>query len=285
MPLYSATGDAVQFEARVLTTDAIERKLTFYGIPDIVYAPETCVIFAMESGTEIILSFADIQVDDSVKVCGVRQDDNSVLANRIRIYGECDSDPCDLHFRDTIVSIDYALGTFSVAGRSELIAIDENTLIWGNILEQVPGGLEGSSSVIDDGLSFGKARPDANYHYRARDTLYEFTDLAVGDIVEIGADIIDSETLLARSIKLVDCQVKICAEFSANIATLDCGTRAITFEGLNWIGEVCPGAELLDIDGDPILLCDFSAGDYVTVKGFPQEGDALFICSMIKTIP
>ena len=285
MPQYAITTDQVQFAARVMTVDVAEQKLTFYDVAEIVYADEGTVVFTMESGAEVVLAFSDIQVDDSVKVCGTRQDDNTVLANRIRIYGTCEEDPCDIHFRDTIVSIDYAAGTFTVAGRSELITIDENTIIWGNLRKLVPGGLDATGYTADNGQPLLKARPEHAYHTQERDTIYEFTDLEVGDVVEVGADIFDPATLLARSIKLVNCEVKACTEFTAYIATLDCDARTVTFEELTWLGEVCPGAELLDIDGNLITLCDFSVGDYVTVKGFPLEGDALFISMMTMTTP
>jgi hypothetical protein len=38
-------------------------------------------------------------------------------------------------------------------------------------------------------------------------------------------------------------------------------------------------------DGAPITLDEFSAGDYVDVKGFPLDGDSLKNCQMAQTAP
>lgn len=278
-----AVGDPVQFDARVMSTDPATRMLTFYNTSDIVFAAEDCEIFTMVAGVEVPLTFSDIQVDDSVRVCGTLQDDNSVLANRIHLYEDCEPDPCDVSFRDTIISIDYAGGTFMVAGRTETIQIDENTLIWGNILTRLPGGLDALGYVADDGQALAKVRPDNGYHTGANDTILAFSDLHIGDVVDVGADIIDANTLLARSIKLVNCEAQISVEFIADLVTLDCDNRLVTFDAQDWIGQVCPGAELFDALGNPIALCDFSIGDNVVVKGRPIEENILYISSMTMT--
>jgi len=269
-PLFAATGDPVIFDARVATTTPATRTLTFIGTSEVVVAADDCEIFKMEYGIEIPILFTDIAVNDSVHICGVRQDDGTVLANRIHVFGVCndeDPDPCDVSFRDTITSIDYVAGTFTVAGRTEVIHVDENTIIWGTFPAKVPGSLDEIGYLTDDGAAVLKGRADYGYHTQAADTFYLFTDLKVGSVVDVGADIIDANTLLARAIKLIVCvEVAVSEEFTATLATVDCDNRLVTFTGLSWIGQVCPGAELFDANGDPITFCDFAAGDQVMVK-------------------
>jgi hypothetical protein len=285
-PFFAPTGDQIQLTGKVATIDPAARTLTLdvYGYP--IVAADDCEIVRMEYGVEIPVTFDYIKVGDSILSCGQIQEDYSILAQRLRIYGECDNEPvCDVSFRDTIVTINYAAGTFTVAGRTETITIDENTLIWGRNVVQEPGGADVLGFVADDGQAVLKLRPDHGYHSDVVDTVFEFTDLKAGDVVEVCANVVDPGTLLALSIKLANCDFRVCTEFSAYLATIDCDTRIVTFEGLSWIGTVCPNAELLDLDGNPVTLCDFAVGDYVTIKSFPLEGDSLYICRILATEP
>jgi len=269
----SQSASNIQFASRVATIDLAERKLTFTGVSYVAIATDDCEIVRLDGGTETPILFSDIQVGDSARVCGILQADNDVLANKIRIFAESECPDYDLAFRDTIATIDYAAGTFTVTGRSEVILVDDNTVIWGHTslaLAAGDGGDGGEGNIVKD--------------TRIR-IYYEFTDLAVGHVVEVRADIVSPDTLLAVSIKVANCSFKKSVEFSAYLASVDVPARIVTFDGLPWIGVVCPQAALIDLDGQPLTLADFAAGDFVAVKGFPLEADTLYICLMQKTEP
>jgi len=279
--LYLAPGDPVQFAARVATTDQNQLMLTFEGCNDTAVAYRNCQIVRLENDTEAPVPFVDIHPGDSVEVNGVRQQNGYVYAHRICICQSL-SGQYDLAFRDTIVTIDYAAGTFTVAGRSETIVVDSNTLIWGNIIVKHYGDPHQfqNRNQISAGSCASKLNPD--YYVTTRDTILALTDLAPGDVVEVRAKIIDEATLLAVKIKVANCTDKVCVEFTATLASVDVDARIVTFDGLAWIGNVCNGVRLIGLDGEPLTLADFAPGEIVAVKGIPLEGDALRICQMEK---
>lgn len=266
--------DQVQFDGVVETTDVTALTLTFVGMSEIVVAADDCEIVQIVSGVETPLEFADIQVGDSVRVCGFPQEDGTILANHLRVFGDPVCPGYDVVFQDNIAAIDYTAGTFTVAGRTETIMTDENTVIWGKI-----GGYDQNVSL----KAFDENGDNGN-KYRlknARDTFFVFTDLQVGDLIEVKANFIDSTTLLAGSIKLATCNWKDqCLQFEATLSSIDVATRIVTFDALVWIGAICPGAVLTGPNGEPLTLGDFSTGDLVAVKGFPLEGDTLQISQM-----
>ncbi|MEW5923381.1 MAG: DUF5666 domain-containing protein [Candidatus Zixiibacteriota bacterium] len=275
-PVFLIAGDPIQIQARVATTDPAQKMLTFVGRTEIAVADEETDIFTIQQGVEVPVAFDYIKVGDSVQVCGTLQENGYILANRIRIYVESDCPDYDLSFRDFITSIDYAAGTFTVSERTETITTDDATVIWGvegGKLEfdmQDAANNSGTSSKVVVG-----SVPNSRY------VEYAFSDLKVGDVVEVRAYIVNSTTLLAGSIKLAGLNFnEQCTEFDAVIASLDCNTRLVTFEDFNWIGYVCPGAVLTAADGTLLDLCDFAVGDNVAVKGLPIEGDSLKICVM-----
>jgi len=279
--LYMAPGDPVKLAARVATTDQNQLMLTFEGCNDTVVAFRNCQIVRLENDTEAPVPFADIHPGDSVEVNGVRQQNGYVYAHRICI---CDATggQYDLAFRDTIVTIDYAAGTFTVAGRPEVILVDSSTLIWGNIIVKHSGDRNRYQNKYAVSPGTCAAKPNPDYYTTTRDTILIFTDLVPGDVVEVRAKIVDEATLLAVKIKVANCMDKVCVEFTATLASVDPDTRIVTFDGLAWIGNVCNGARLIGLDGEPLALADFVPGDVVAVKGIPLEGDALRICQMEK---
>ena len=263
----------IQFSSRVATTDSAERKLTFTDVSYVVIAPDDCEIFRVDEGTETPILFSDIQVGDSARVCGILQTDIDVLASQIRVFANPECPDYDVAFRGTIATIDYAAGAFTVTGRTEVILTDDNTVIWGR--EQASLSFAASDGGSDGVGEIGKATR----------IYYEFTDLAVGHVVEVMANIAGPDTLLAAFIKVANCSFKISVEFSAYLASVDVSSRIVTFDGLSWIGDVCLQTALLGLDGQPLNLAEFAVGDFVTVKGFPAEADVLSICLMQKTEP
>ena len=240
-----------------------------------IVADADCYVFTMVEGAETPITFDEITLGDSIQACGNYLDGSTFLANRIRVYGENECPDYDVSFRDTIVAIDYAAGTFTVIGRSETIKVDENTLIWGLL------GNSNSLGGTDDFSPSGGGTIEESKDQRLTYITYTFTDLEVGDIVEVKAFIEDETTLLAAVIKVANCADKQSLTFTATLATVDCDTRIVTFDGETWIGAVCPGAILLDADGAVMTLCELQTGDLFAVKGFPLEGDTLKICEMV----
>jgi len=273
---HAQAGEPVQFAARVATVYQVERMLMFAGQPDTIIAAQECVIVRLNNEQETPIPFEDIHPGDSAQVNGVRMQNGSVLAHRIRI---CES--WDVAFRDTITSIDYAAGTFTVAGRSEVITTDSATVFWGNIV--VRHQLNRYQNQEQSAGCLLRLNPE--YFTTAHATPLVFTDLEVGDVVEVRANIIDESTLLAVMVKVANCNDKECVTFSAALATVDVDARTVTFDGLDWLGTVCNGARLIGLDGEELTLADFAVGDYVAVKGFPVDDQTLKICEMVKTLP
>jgi len=278
------TGPA-QFVAQVQTTDQNQRMLTFEGEPDTVIALQNCQIVRLQNDHETPIPFEGIGPGDSAYVNGVRMQDGYVYAHQLLVCsGDCDGLCFDVSFRDTIATIDYAGGSFTVLNRDETITVDGNTLIWGVVTRHYGG----PTCTKQEGSSDNAAGEGPGHSYtKVRDTVLLFSDLEVGDVVEVRADVVDSSTLLAGKIKLAGCNdiEKRCVEFSDYLGSVDSQTGLVTFENYAWIGTVCPSASLTDLDGAPITLDDFSAGDYVDVKGFPLDGDSLNICQMAQAAP
>lgn len=179
----------------------------------------------------------------------------------------------DTAFWGTISSIDYEAETFTLTDRPETILIDENTIIWARIGNHtnIAGG------VVDPGSSDGDGTTKVKF---ARDTIFTFTDLAVGFKVRVKVQFVDEATLYAGSVKLLNCYDTKCVVFADNLATMDVPTRLVTFETSAWTGEVCPGAILTGAAGESLTLGDFSPGDPVTVKGFVLAEETLRISEM-----
>jgi len=273
---YAQAGEPVQFAARVATANQSERMLTFAGCPDTVIAAHECVIVRLNNEQETPIPFEEIQPGDSVQVNGVRMQNGSVMAHRIRI---CES--WDVAFRDTITSIDYSSGTFTVAGRPEVITTDSATVISGNHITRHEWNRYQNREQSAGCL----LRQNPEYYTTSRTEPLVFTDLEVGDVVEVRADIVDESTLLAVMVKVANCNDKQCTTFSAALATIDVDARTVTFDGLDWLGTVCNGARLIGLDGEELTLADFAVGDYVAVKGFPVDDQTLKICEMVKILP
>lgn len=275
-PLLTAPPDGqVQFVAVVATADAMTHTLTFDGIDYVVIADDDCEIVRITAGDETVVEFADIVAGDSLKVCGLTQEDGTILAHRIRIYCTCDADCInyDIKFRDRIVTIDYAGGSFTVAGMTETILIDGNTVIWTTL-----GGGMAAGETDYTGDQSGPVSRDAGI----RRVELAFTDLAEGYIVQVKAIIEDAATLRAVEIKVAGESYEECNRFEAVLAAVDLDTRTVTFDGLDWIAVICPNALLSDAEGAVLGLEDFAAGDLVSVKGFPLESDTLKVCALTK---
>lgn len=273
------TPENYQFAARVQATDQNRKMIMFQDRPDTVIAQQHCEFARHCFGFQFQVEFSDIKPGDSVQVQGEKHQDGYMYARRIQV---CTADPggrWDVSFKDTIATIDYTLGTLTVANRSELITIDENTEIFGVTVTITDPADNGRGGGGDAALGYpGGSGP----HYA--DTSLSFTDLAVGDVVTVHAMYVDETTLLATCIRLTDCAEinKKCIEFVDQLASVDLDTRIVTFVGQTWTGEVCNGAQLIGLDGEELTLADFALGETVAVKGFPVTEQTLRISKMEK---
>lgn len=264
----AALAEQVQIEGRVATTDVSLRTLTLVGQDYVITASADCEIVSISAGVETPLEFGDIEIDDSVRVCGILEDAQNILANRIRVFlpGDCPDYIC---IRDSIATIDYAATTFTVYNRTETIVIDENSVIWSVVGHSYRSLGDGEGPVAE--------RFQNKFD---RDTILAFTDLFVDAVVEVKATVLDPTTLYAVSIKLAGSNFKQCVTFEAFLASVDVDNRLVTFDDQAWAGSVCQGAKLLGLDGEPLTLADFAAGDFVAVKGFALSEDTLQVCLM-----
>ncbi|HOD66321.1 MAG TPA: hypothetical protein PLR32_06360 [candidate division Zixibacteria bacterium] len=268
---------AVRYAARVETVNRDRRMLTFAGKPDSVIANLNCAVVRLNGNSEAPVPFDEINPGDSVQLYGERNQNRYVYARHL---GVCSpgGGGYDVAVRDTITSIDYAAGTFTIAGRTELITVDSETVIWTNlrILHEQPdeNGRDRMGMALSDG---------GNFYRSDHDSILAFTDVAVGDVIELRADIVNETTLRAAVIKLTPECLSRCLAFSDRLATIDVAARLVTFENETRICWVCPGAKLRDRDGAEITLADFAVGDFVAVKGYPLAGDTLKISQMALT--
>lgn len=277
-------SDSCHIGGRVATMERERLMVTLRDCGDTVIVDQNCVCVRQGNRVQIRAGLGEMQVGDSVQINGWRGPDGYVYAHQIRI---CTSDPTgrwDIAFRDTIASINYAENTLTVTSRSELILVDSNTTIRGILVRIIPAQNTGERSERGGTPNASLAGPNC-WGQSFEDSMLTFTDLEVGDVVQIHAVFIDSATLLAKCITLVDCdQVgnKECVQFTDALASIDLAGRLVTFETVGWIGQVCNGARLTGLDGEPLALEDFSVGELVAVKGFPLTGDSLKICQMTK---
>jgi len=274
--IYLVGSGQLRINAQVMTVDENQRMLTFEGVPEEVIALQNCEIVRYSNETDSPIPFADITPGEMGMVWANMEQNGYIYAYRIKLYGD-DCPLYDVAFRDTIATIDYAAGTFTVNNRTETIQIDENTVI-----VTIAGGAKNTNyhdlTQTTNSPQIGTSAKVLGY----QDIPLEFTDLQVGYEVEVRANIIDENNLLAAVIKVAHSNYQLCTKFDAYLASVDVENRVVTFDGLAWNGLVCQNAVLLDVDGTALLLEDFAAGEYVSVKGFALEGDDLKICVMAK---
>jgi hypothetical protein len=271
-----APGDQVQFAARVATMDQNRRMLTFAGRPETVVAAHNCEIVRLNNGQETPIPFTEIHPGDSVNVRGTRQQGGEVIATRLQLCLD-GAGSYDVAFRDTILTIDYDNNSFTVKGRTEVITVDANTVIWGQIVFSRDPHSLGDGSEQRNQNQYG-----GDKNRGRRDTTLAFTDLAVGTIVEVRANVVDPATLLAVTIKVANCGQSTCLKFNSYLASIDAAARIVTFTDQTWIGLVAKGANLTGLSDETLTLADFAVGDYVSVKGYVTTGDTLKICQMSK---
>ena len=73
----------VLFVAEVATIDQDQRMITFVDRDEVVIVAEDCQIVEIIAGVATDIELLDIEVGMRVKVCGILQEDETVLAHKI----------------------------------------------------------------------------------------------------------------------------------------------------------------------------------------------------------
>ncbi len=259
----------VEFGGRVATIDADARTITFVNNPTLINVMAGAEI--VNHDLQIAITLSDIVPGDSVEIRGTNQPNGSVLADRVRLRSSDGAEDADVEFKGTITSIDYTAGELTVSGRSETIVVTSTTQIFAK-LDHSEHFLGKRGRGEDDGFVIG------------RDTAIAFTSLQVGDSVEVHADIVSATSLRAVTIEVEDFLFgePVDVQFKAAIASIDAGSRTVTFVGQSWQGTVSATAVLTGLNNEPLTLADFPVGQLVEVKGFPGTGAALTIVRLHK---
>ncbi|MCC6963993.1 MAG: hypothetical protein IT585_12130 [candidate division Zixibacteria bacterium] len=184
----------VEFASVVASTDVALRKLTFTGNSEIVFAAADAEIVRRQSGNETPITFAEIQVGDSVEVRGNRQGDNSVLANRIRVKVE-DGNNAEVEFGGRVATIDADARTITFVNNPTLInvmagaeivnhdlqiAINLNDIVPGDSVE-IRGTNQPNGSVLANRvrLRVTDGAEDADVEFKGAITSIDYTGSAL----------------------------------------------------------------------------------------------------------
>ncbi len=260
---------------RVETIDPDARTMTFVGNPMLINVALYAEIVQKNGGAEVHIELSEISPGDSVDVRGGLQGDGSLLVDRVRLRNGFDDDfMADHEFTSVINTIDYTNLEFTVDSRTETILVDENTFIFMK---------EDRSSNTDFSSSEGDDDDDDDDDLRQRLEIL-FTDLVIGDTVEVYANQVDPNTLLAVVVELEDGAFEngMQVEFKDLLASVDSETGTVTFLNETWIGVLAENAELFGLNGEVLTLSDFLTGELVEVKGFATSGDTISIVHMHK---
>lgn len=250
-------GPEVEFGGRVVTIDASARTMTVTGRSELITVAASAQIVKRAQGTEMPITLADIQPGDSVDI-RARAQAGGLLADRVRLRASHIEDGVhtEVEFTDVITAVDTVAGTFTVANHAETITTDSATLVYGDIRDGSIG-----SSASDSTEKISNKMP------------LRFSDLKVGNVVEVHANWINATTLYAVLIDVEDESLESDrgeneVEFKALLATLNLDTRTITFFDRPDTGIVNESAQLLGFNNEPVALADFFGCSIVEVRGF-----------------
>jgi hypothetical protein len=265
-------GIEMEFGGRVAAVDPVGRTIALVNNAMVITVLPMAEIVQKNGGVELPIGLEDIALGDSLDIRGNLQGDGSLAADRVRLRVGREDFSADLEIKSTVTEIDYANGTLRVAGRPELIVTDANTFIF----VKVGGGRNG------DGSSLGRG-DDGQESDDDRLTMpITLTDIAVGDTVEVYADVVDASTLYAAVIELEDGAMEHAfeVEFKDILATVDLATGTVTFANSGWVGMIAAGADLAGLNNEPISIDAFTAGNIVEIKAFQTGENTLNIVRM-----
>jgi hypothetical protein len=269
-------GAEVELNGVVSAIDANARTLSLAGDATSYVVSPTARITQKMSGVTTTIELALIMVGDSVEVKGSTQADGSVLLSSIKLEMEGLEDMrTDVEFKATISAIDYANGTFAVDGHTESIRTDSNTAIF--MKQNIDSSGQSAAKPVSDDDGEGFKDEDLRKPIA-------FSDLKVGDIVEVHANRIDGATLYAVAVELEDGAFEdgLEVEFTAVLASVDLGTASVTFVGRPETGQIAAGADLRGLNNESVALASFAAGQNVEVKGFALSNGNIQVVRMYR---
>ncbi len=186
----SGLAAQVEFASRVASTDASQRKLTFKGNSEVVFAATDAEIVRRQGGNETPITFEEIQVGDSVEVRGDRQSDNSVLADRIRVKID-DNNNGEVEFGGRVATIDPQARTITFVNIPTQITVMPNAQITNHDLQvaitlsdivpgdsvEIRGTNQPGGSVLADRvrLRIGDDSNDADLEFKGTITAIDYT--------------------------------------------------------------------------------------------------------------
>lgn len=263
-------GQETELYGRVATIDPVGRTMTLVGKATAITVQAGAEIVHKVSGAEIRIELAAIAVGDSVEVRGTLQANGSLSADRVRLRAGDENFASDVEFTSTITAIDYGAMTLTLANGAFVIT-DANTYIFVKVEQR----LTFNSSASDGG--------DEDSDNRLHKPLL-FSDLSLGDTVEVYANVLLSGEYYAVAIELEDgaFEAGLEVEFKTTLASVDTAGGVVTFNGQPWTGQVDGAADLRGLMNEPLLLTDFAAGQLVEVKGFKIGTDSLRVVVMHK---
>lgn len=255
-------GAEIELKGVIFAIDAIARTLSLAGDATNYVVSPTARITQKMSGVSTTIELSQLASGDSVEVKGSTQADGSVLLSSIKVELEHVEDMrTELEFMATISAIDYANGTFTVNGHPETIRTDSNTVIF--MKQNIDSSGQSAAKPVSDDDGEGFKDEDLR-------APIAFSDLRVGDYVEVHANRVDASTLYAVAIELEDGAFEdgLEVEFTAVLASVDPGTSSVTFVGRTETGQIASGADLRGLSNESVTLASFAAGQNVEVKGF-----------------
>lgn len=271
-----SSGQEVEFGGRVISIDTVTSTLSMTTAARVIADSLTEITYRMY-GSETTIPFSKIKPGDSLEVKGFLNPDSSVSATRLRVrddYGK-GGGGSDVEFTSEINFIDYTAMIFTVKSRPDTIHVDSLTHIFSRTRGRHSGG---------DSYYASEKGSDSTVH----DEEIPFTDLQVGLIVEVHANITPAGLLAAR-IDVEDGEEGeindgnndgIEREFKATITAIDSSARTLTFSDSLGSGVVLPDAEITGLLGDAITFGDLAIGQLVEAKGIVVN--STFMISRVK---
>ena len=199
------------------------------------------IFFVVNNATAVLdddnnpIMFSDLSIGQIVEIRGDRHHDSTLVATKIKIEDDFPGDNNDdeLEFTGVVDS----LGTHTIVVAGVLFQVNDNTI------------------VLDD-----------------NNLPIAFSDLFVGQIVEIRADLQGDGTWLASHIKVEDnVRGNDEVEFTGNVDGID--STSITVNGTTF--TVDQQTVVLDNNNNSIDFATLAVGQLVEIKGFRQSDGSI----------
>lgn len=264
-------GPESEFGGRVESIDTALSQIQLVGDARLIFVSANAELVQRTEDADVVITLDQILPGDSVEIKAFGQPDGSLLAVRVRVRLDQAGEDfrAEVEFKDSILAIDYANGIIATRTFSEIVT-DSLTFIFG-------------ARETGDGSSDAAARRGAGDDPTdSTRTRIPFTDLKVGDFIEVHGNLLASGAIYAVAIELEDPLMDNRAEFEFKdvIASIDLINRTVTFNGESRTGVVALMADLAGLNNEPLTLDAFAPGMLVEVKAFVGSDKLLSIVRM-----